>query len=160
MAVEIDNLQVKVSASAQDAKRSLDALTRSLSNVKKALIGVKAAAKDMPDTKDTVAKSEGTSSLNETSEKVKGIQRISSALKTLRKRFRQVGEKIKSATGGLTTFISSLKRIAFYRLIRSALKAISEAFSEGLKSAYEFSQQNEGFSRVAETLDRDRKSVV
>lgn len=39
----------------------------------------------------------------------------------------------------LGTFVSSLKRIAFYRFIRSIIKAITEAFQEGQENAYKFS---------------------
>ena len=36
-------------------------------------------------------------------------------------------------------FLSSLKRIAFYRFIRTVIKEITQAFTEGLKNAYLFS---------------------
>ena len=40
----------------------------------------------------------------------------------------------------LSTLLNSLKRIAFYRLIRSAIKAIGQALKEGAENAYFFSQ--------------------
>ena len=43
------------------------------------------------------------------------------------------------ANGRLATFISSLRRIALYRLIRTVLREITQAFQEGLQNAYLFS---------------------
>ena len=63
-------------------------------------------------------------------------------------------EKLRAATGATNGFFRAIGRIALYRAIRSAIKAVTEAFSEGLKNAYYFSQQNEGFSRLAVTMDR------
>lgn len=45
-----------------------------------------------------------------------------------------------AAHGGISNFLASLKRIAFYRFIRSIIKGITEAFQEGLKNAYTFSK--------------------
>ena len=53
----------------------------------------------------------------------------------------------KAAKGGLATFAASLKRIAFYRLLRTIIKEITQAFTEGIKNAYNFSKY---FSTKAE----------
>lgn len=53
--------------------------------------------------------------------------------------FSKISKNIKSATGALSQFASSLKRIAFYRILRTIIKEISQAFQEGLKNAYAFS---------------------
>ena len=42
----------------------------------------------------------------------------------------------------LSNIVSSIGRIAFYRIIRSVIKSITESFSEGLKNAYEWSRAN------------------
>lgn len=52
----------------------------------------------------------------------------------------RVATAAKKANAPLGKFVSSLKRIAFYRFIRSILKSITKAFSEGLKNAYHFSK--------------------
>ena len=51
----------------------------------------------------------------------------------------KVGTAAKTATKHTSKLLSSLKRIAFYRAIRSVIKAITQALAEGLKSAYLFS---------------------
>ena len=75
-----------------------------------------------------------------TKEASKGIQEMSKA-----------ASKSKSP---LENFIGSLKRIAFYRFIRTIIKAITQAFQEGLQNAYQFSSgiATEGH-RFAEALD-------
>lgn len=66
----------------------------------------------------------------------------------------QVGEAAKKANKPLGNFISSLKRIAFYRIIRSIIKSITSAFSEGLQNAYAFSNGIEGEGhRFASAMD-------
>ena len=66
----------------------------------------------------------------------------------------KVGEAAKKANNPLNNFLSSLKRIAFYRFIRSIIKAITSAFIEGLQWAYQFSAgiETEGH-RFAQALD-------
>lgn len=53
---------------------------------------------------------------------------------------KQVGAAAKQASSKTSQFFASIVRIAKYRLIRSALKAITSAFAEGLKNAYQFSK--------------------
>ena len=66
----------------------------------------------------------------------------------------QVGESAKKANKPLGNFIGSLKRIAFYRIIRGIIKSITQAFSEGLEKAYLFSSGivGEG-NRFAQAMD-------
>lgn len=67
---------------------------------------------------------------------------------------KNIGSAAKKSNAGLGTFLSSLKRIAFYRFIRSIIKSITEAFQEGLQNAYAFSQgiNTEGH-RFSQALD-------
>ena len=51
----------------------------------------------------------------------------------------QVGKAAEKATKPMNNFLASLKRIAFYRIIRSIIKSITQAFQEGLEKAYLFS---------------------
>lgn len=74
----------------------------------------------------------------------KQFRSLSSAL-------RSVGSSAKNATKSNSKFMSSVVRIAKYRLLRTALKEVSQAFNEGLKNAYHFSKSIGG--SLAETLD-------
>ena len=61
---------------------------------------------------------------------------------------------VKKALPQLSNFLSSLKRIAMYRILRSIIKEITSAFSEGLQNAYAFSQGIAGEGhRFAEAMD-------
>ena len=79
-----------------------------------------------------------------------------SALKPMKAVFNSLTSSIKKTFTPLSTFVSSLKRILFYRMIRTIIKEISSAFSEGLENAYNFSS---GLSdavdgRIATAYDR------
>lgn len=78
----------------------------------------------------------------------KETNKLANAMKTLK-------ESLKRTNSPLSRFFSSLKRIAFYRLIRTAIKEISQAFTEGLKNAYLFSAGLTTISgrRFAEAMD-------
>lgn len=71
------------------------------------------------------------------------------------KSFRELARSAASSSSPLARFASSLKRIAFYRLIRSAIKAVGEAFSEGERRAYFFSKTVGGeIGYVADAFDK------
>lgn len=75
----------------------------------------------------------------------KGVEKLSNAAKKSR--------------NPLENFVSSLKRIAFYRFIRSIIKGITEAFQEGLQKAYTFSAGVEGEGhRFADAMDSMKSS--
>lgn len=89
------------------------------------------------------------------------IKEVDKASQGAAKSTQSVGSSLKSLASAavrplkpLGNFISSLKRIAFYRFIRSIIKAITQAFTEGLKNAYAFSNgiSTEGH-RFSQALD-------
>ena len=82
-------------------------------------------------------------------------QNISKAASNLHETARgidKVASSADKAQGPLGNFVASLKRIAFYRLIRTVIKEISQAFQEGLENAYEWSRVTGG--ELAPALDR------
>lgn len=124
-----------------DATKSLRGLGnvsigRSLKNAEKALA--------MPLKDDTATSTGDSASVDQTTEEVE----------ELGEEVEKTGKKAKKAAGFFGKFIKSIGRIMLYRAIRSALKAIGEAFDTGLKNAYAFSQQHDTFKRLADTLDR------
>ena len=66
---------------------------------------------------------------------------------------KQITKEAKKSASPLANLLSSLKRIAFYRIIRSIIKSITEAFQEGLKNAYEFSKATGDQAGLANALD-------
>lgn len=62
------------------------------------------------------------------------------------------------ATKQMGQFFGSIKRIALYRAIRSALKAITQGFNEGMKNLYNWS--NAVGDRFAASMDRIASSTT
>lgn len=58
--------------------------------------------------------------------------------------FGGIGRSAQQATKHTNQFASSLKRIAMYRVLRTIIKEIGQAFSEGLKNAYNYSKSISG----------------
>ena len=77
--------------------------------------------------------------------KASGVNKLSSNL-------REIGNAAKDTTKKTNEFVSSIMRIAKYRMIRSVIRAITSAFQEGLKNAYQFSKMTGG--ALAESLDQ------
>lgn len=74
------------------------------------------------------------------------------------KGIKNVGEAAKKANKPLGNFIGSLKRIAFYRIIRGIIKSITQAMKEGLEWSYNFAKNLpdavDSSGRFAAALDR------
>ena len=103
----------------------IDAAKESISSIRDKLFGVKSAAKEASEETKKVAES-----------------------------VKKVSNSAKKANGPIANFVSSIKRIAFYRILRSIIKSISQAFQEGLKNAYQFSKATGDEGGLAEALDR------
>ena len=90
--------------------------------------GVSKAAKDL------VSMAEGIERVEQAGGSVNGSvgSKTATAIK-------EVGKAAEKSNKGLGNFLASLKRIAFYRVIRSIIKSITQAFTEGLEKAYLFS---------------------
>ena len=72
--------------------------------------------------------------------KYKEIAETAKANNSLSASFKRLASAALKPLKPLRSFIRSLGRIALYRFIRSIIKSITEAFTEGLKNAYAFSQ--------------------
>lgn len=53
--------------------------------------------------------------------------------------FKKIGSALSNAAKKAGEFFSSIKRIAMYRIIRSAMKAITQGFQEGRENLYQYS---------------------
>lgn len=65
--------------------------------------------------------------------------------------FTNLKNAVNGAIKPVTNLISSIKRIAFYRMIRSALKLVTQGISEGTQNAYQFSKAING--ELAKSMD-------
>ena len=83
----------------------------------------------------------------------KSLQKVGSASKSAASGIKDVTKSAHKANNPLSNFVASLKRIAFYRILRSILKSITQAFQEGLKNAYQFSKATGDGTGLAAALD-------
>lgn len=71
--------------------------------------------------------------------------------------FKKFSSSVSSMIGAFGNLFNSIKRIAFYRLIRSIIKEITAGFQEGVKNAYFYSQELE--HTFAASMDRIKTST-
>ena len=70
------------------------------------------------------------------------------------KELQYVGKSAMGAAGRLGSFFGSIKRIATYRLIRMALKLISQGLKEGVTNLYEWSKAFDKTHEFAKSMDK------
>ena len=85
----------------------------------------------------------------------KALERAGKSASNASKGVKELAKEASKSQKPLSGFIASLKRIAFYRMIRSIIKSIAQAMQEGLEKAYIFSSgiDGEGY-RFAAAMDR------
>lgn len=95
-----------------------------------------------------------TDSIKKLAQALGAIPKVNNSVSGASKGIKEMAKSAQKAKKPLDNFIASLKRIAFYRVIRSIIKSITSAFSEGLQNAYAFSQgiESEGH-RFAAAMD-------
>lgn len=79
-------------------------------------------------------------------------RKISAPVKNATKSIRDLGKSAEVASKKTNKLLLSFGRVAFYRAIRSAIKSVTQAFSEGLENAYQYSKQISG--PIASALDK------
>lgn len=83
---------------------------------------------------------------------VKGsAARVAEGFKSIGDRIKGIGDSSKGAHPHLSKLMSALGRVAFYRVIRAAIKGITDAVNEGLTNVYAFSSTIG--SVISQTMD-------
>ena len=137
-----DTIEVVVKTTAQDAANGVDKLAQSMEKLKGA-----------------------TSSASGGMQKaVDSTQKLSKSASTAAKEVKKTGDETKkagksagsAAKGGFANFLSSLKRIAYYRFIRSIIKGITDGLKEGIQNLYQWSkaQKDAGAAQFAQSMDK------
>lgn len=159
MADTLESLEIEVKHSASGAADEISKVASAVGKLNKAL------EKALPNFKlyrDMMGKTPVTYNDNHTTQIAETINNTKKAASGAGKATQQAVKGVKDLTkqaskskGPLDTLLSSLKRIAFYRMIRSAIKAVAQAMQEGLQQAYLFSSMisTEGI-RFSQSLDR------
>lgn len=89
----------------------------------------------------------------------KALEKAQKAAEDAAKGVKDLSKEATKSKSPLGNLVASLKRVAFYRIIRGILKSISQAFTEGLQKAYIFSSGIEGEGhRFADALDSMKSS--
>lgn len=87
------------------------------------------------------------------------VRNTNNAMNSLREKIKlridaSDADKAKKKVSGLATVFNSLKRIAFYRAIRTIIKSISSAIEEGAENAYWFAKRfGDSTKYIANSLD-------
>lgn len=139
----IDNLSIQVTASADNAARVFDRLASSAGRLRGAASGAADEMRDMAD----AAKDDAT----ETSKVADQSGRAQPKIRGFGRDAKDAGDNAKKGASGLANFWQSLKRIAYYRFIRSIIKSIGEAFNYGITNLYQWSSAVNG--RFASSMD-------
>jgi len=163
MADTLESLEIQVRHSASGAADEINRVVGAVRSLSRALT---AALPKLQQYNSLMGSMAGNASanvnVNPTAQIVEALNNLSraanraqSATSNTARGVRTLTKEAKKSKGPLDNFIASLKRIAYYRLIRSIIKAITKAFTEGLEKAYLFSQQmTTGSARFAQSLDR------
>ena len=156
MADTLESLELEVVHSATGAADSIKSVTSAIRSLGKALDNV------LP--KLHVLKQEmGDNTINFNQSNIFGntFNNVRQAAEGAKKATSQAASGVRSlakeaskSKAPLEQFIGSLKRIAMYRLLRTIIKAITQAFKEGLEWAYTFSSGVDGEGhRFAEAMN-------
>ena len=158
MADTLESLEIEVkhiASGAADEIKSVTSAVRSLGRALEKVLPDLHIFRDLLSGKSVNITNNTTNQAAETINNVKeAASKASSATKEAAKGIDNVAKSAAKTQKPMGNFLSSLKRIAFYRFIRTIIKSLSQAFSEGLKNAYLFSSglTTEGH-RFAATMD-------
>ena len=131
---------------------SVKAFTLALNGLQTALHGVASAAKSAASALVSFGKLGGQALAAVAKIEFKGLMALPTMFAS------GLGKKISDITSKIKGFVRSLGRIAFYRAIRSAIKEITKAFSEGIKNLYQWSKQING--TFAQSMDKIATSLL
>ena len=144
----------------------LDKLTEKLERFKSATQGLSMAKfTKIGVAEDTVSDPISSDKIKEASATVTGFSgKIQLAVANIKKAGTEAvafGKKLKTdfsnsvakATDKITMFVKALGRVAFYRMVRGMIKAVTDGFNEGIKAAYAFSVEYEkNFAHSVDTI--------
>lgn len=160
MADTLESLEIEVKHSASGTAEELKSVASAIRSIGRALDKALPSLKVFNDllgkkNVNVTMNDNHTTQVAETINNVKSAAaKAQSATKEAGRGIRELSKEASKSKGPLENFVDSLKRIAFYRFIRTIIKAITQAFQEGLQNAYAFSQgiTTEGH-RFAAALD-------
>lgn len=170
MAIDLEKLNIKIMGDSTDASASVqvlidylkelrqtaEELKQSTNNVGKMFDGIKNGAKNAAQ-----AASQASSSLDGMSNHSSRITSSKSGIDSLADSYKGLKDEVKetalafgSGDSKIAKFMASVKRIAMYRMIRSGIKAVTQAVREGLDILVEWDRTyGNNTSFAAQTTD-------
>lgn len=132
---EVKKVDIKITASAEEAVAQVKRLNGAMEKLN--------AERAKATGEATGAGKKGADAANKEAKAVKDTAKSYSLLR----------ERLKSASAGFKTLMASIGRIAMYRLLRTAIKELTQAFREGRDNLYQWSKINDGvFARSMDKL--------
>ena len=164
MADTLESLEIQVKHSATGAADEINKVAASVKVLGQYLTSVVPKLKEFSSALSGNSFTINDQSTNQYADTINNVkQAASGAKKATTEASKGISEMAKSASKAdkpLGNFIASLKRIAFYRIIRGIIKSITQAISEGLQMAYFFSQgAGEDANRFAAAMDKMKAST-
>ena len=147
MADTLESLEIEVKHSASGAADEINKLATAVEKLGSSLTGVPSKLRKLVEVMNAV---KGNMNLtvndNHTTQVADTINNVKQAANQAGRATQEASKGVKALSHAaakskspLSNFISSLKRIAFYRFLRTIIKEITQAFQEGLQNAYAFS---------------------
>ena len=137
----VEKVKIEIGVTTKDAEERIKKLTGQMNSLQKQMDSNKAKS-------HTTFSGLG-SSASSASKKVSGLADSLKKVNNYTKKFfsaialspfRAFGNGLSGITSKASTFFASIKRIAMYRLLRTALKMFSQGLKEGMQNLYYFSQ--------------------
>jgi len=138
-----DYVRGKSMIGVEDDSRSIDKLSQSLPLLTARLVAVSGEARQTKKSLEEVADTPFKKSVKDFGEGLKSL-----------------GKKLVGANSALGRLGKSIKRIAVYRAIRGALKAITNGFKEGTSNLYKWSDAFDNTREFANSMDRISTAVL
>ena len=168
MADTLESLEIEVKHSASGADAEINKVAEAVTKLSNSLNGVPAKLKRLVEVMNAVKGNMNLTindnSMTQTADTINNVQQTAAkagkATQDAGKGIKEMSKEASKSAKPLGNFISSLKRIAFYRIIRGIIKSITQAFQEGLEKAYLFSAGIDGQGhRFAEAMDNIKSST-
>lgn len=158
----LESLEIEIAHSASGAATEIGKVATAVSKLASALTrataGFKLLKAEMGEGMISITDNSTSNRTTQIADTITNVKQAASgaraATESAAKGIRAMSKEADKSRTPLENFISSLKRIAMYRLLRTIIRAITQAFKEGLENAYNFSKgiASEG-SRFAAAMD-------
>ena len=142
--VSMSGISFRIAGDASEASRAIATLTKEIEKLN-----------------STLSRSNGIKSFSSNMRKIGGSSKGGfSAFKSIAAPFKSGFQDVSRFAKGLGTVFNAFKRIAMYRILRSIIKEITQAFAEGTKNLYGWSKAVGGATIKGKTFAQTMDSLA